>query len=162
VGQSAAGATEGYLTVKTGKTFITDPYERRYFTVRDTKVFYYNDKRSFQLHPAKPINSRPIDLEGYALVAGGAEAPYNIVLVPTDPENDTRTSWKFRCDTISEFNRWVQIFQDALSRCRQRDSTAGSTAGEFAVLTGETPLNINSAVANNASSGRAVANLSNK
>lgn len=114
----------GYLTVKsTSAMRMTDPWERRYFVIRGNLVFYYKDKRAFELDPTKPINSRPIDLEGYTLVAGAVEPPYNVSLVPSDSE-DIRKAWKFRCDTMAEFNNWIDIFAKALK-------ASNANAGDF-------------------------------
>lgn len=103
----------GYLTLKLLNFFGGQPWQRRYFLVRGRLIFYYKDKRSFQLDPTKPINTRPIDMEGYTLIAGAREPPYSIALVPVD-EDDNRKAWKFRCDTLSEFQRWIELFAAAL------------------------------------------------
>jgi hypothetical protein len=103
----------GYLTVKLKKT-LRDPWERRYFILRNKLIYYYKDKRSCELDPNKPLNSRPINLEGYGLVAGAKEPPYAISLVPTS-EDDIRKAWKFRCDTVAEFSNWVEMLQAALA-----------------------------------------------
>ena len=109
----------GYLTVRsTGSMRLGDPWERKYFVIRENLVFYYKDKRSFDLDPSKPINTRPIDLEGYTLVAGSVEPPFAITLVPSDSE-DIRKAWKFRCDTLAEFHNWVDIFAKALKACNK-------------------------------------------
>jgi hypothetical protein len=102
----------GYLTLKVPGTF-GDPWQRRYFMVRGKMVYYYKDKRAFQLDPRKPLNTRPIDLEGYTLIAGAREPPYSIALVPVD-EDDNRKAWKFRCDTLAEFQMWLEIFSAGL------------------------------------------------
>lgn len=103
----------GYLTLKGKKSYGREPWERQYFVVKATLIYYYKDKRSFEMNPSMPINRRPIDLEGYALVAGTVEPPYIISLVPIDPD-DIRKTWKFRCDTLGEFKSWIQIFSEAL------------------------------------------------
>ena len=104
---------ESYLTMKTTGNIIKDPWERRYVLLRGTHIFYYKDKRSFELDPSKPMNRRPIELEGYSLVAGAVEPPYLITLIPTE-QDDIRKSWKFRCDTLNEFNDWIEKFSNAL------------------------------------------------
>ena len=119
-------ATDGYLTLHVKKElgkgkYIKDPFERKYFVVKKTKVFYYQDKRAFEIAPAKPINIRPIDLNGYTLIAGAVEPPYSITLTPLD-EEDGRTAWKFRCDTLSEFHKWVCIFNDAFKLCTDQNT----------------------------------------
>lgn len=108
----------GYLTVKMKQKRFSlgrDPWERRYFVLRHNLIYYYHDKRAFDLDPAKPINTRPIDLEGYRLEtdANNLQAPFLLGLVPIS-EDDVRKSWKFRCDTISEYRNWVEILTEAL------------------------------------------------
>ncbi len=115
-GSAVGPVMEGYLAVKTARRFTTDPWERRYFVLSGANVFFYPDKRAFQLAPADPINRRPIDLEGYTLVAGAVEPPYAISLIPIDAE-DIRKAWKFRCDTLAEFHNWIDIFSKALRLC---------------------------------------------
>ncbi len=111
------GMTFGsYLTLKERGRLGGEKWVRRYFIIKGHHIFYYQDKRSFELNPAKPINKRAIDLEGYTLVAGSTEAPYPISLVPYDSE-DIRKVWKFRCDTSGEFERWLQLFSVALQSC---------------------------------------------
>lgn len=114
-----AGDTEvtgGYLTIRCRGMFGRDPWQRQYFVIRENLIYYYKDKRAFELDPSKPINRRPIDLEGYTLVAGAVEPPYAISLVPIDPD-DIRKAWKFRCDTMTEFKNWVETFSKALQKC---------------------------------------------
>lgn len=110
----------GHLTVKgVKKSFsLSDPWERRYFVVEDNFIYYYKDKKSYELEPQNPINRRPIDLEGYTLVAGAVEPPYAISLVPIDAD-DIRKAWKFRCDTLTEFNNWVDVFTSAIKTYNQ-------------------------------------------
>lgn len=108
----------GYLTVKMKQKHFSlgrDPWERRYFVLRHNLIYYYHDKRAFDLDPAKPINTRPIDLEGYRLEydPNNMQAPYLLTLAPIS-EDDVRKVWKFRCDTISERRNWVEILTDAL------------------------------------------------
>lgn len=103
----------GYMTLKTRKKFSMDPWERRYFVIRGTLIYFYRNQAAFHAAPAEPINHRPIDLEGYGLIAGAEEPPYVISLVPVD-SNDNRKAWKFRCDTITEFHNWISMFAAAL------------------------------------------------
>lgn len=112
----------GYLTMKAHRNYLMkEPWERRFFVIKGTLIYYYKDKRSFQLNPSNPINRRPIDLEGYTFVAGNMEPPYVITLVPIDPD-DIRKTWKFRCDTLGEFNSWVQTFTEAFKLCDNSDA----------------------------------------
>lgn len=133
--EESSAKYSGYLTVKGKKSFsaFSDPWERKYFVVRGNFVHYYRDKRMFELDPQNPINRRPIDLEGYTLVAGAVEPPYAISLVPIDPD-DIRKAWKFRCDTLNEFNNWVEILTDALSLCESEQSIVKVSDGKSEVL----------------------------
>eukprot|EP01039_Chlorochromonas_danica_P004073 gene4072-4454_t len=108
----------GYLTLKVSNVLFGDPWKRRYFVLRGTSIYYYKDKRSFQLEPNKPLNKRPIDMEGYSLLGDPSSPPYQLSLIPID-EEDIRKSWKFRTDTLAEYNQWVDLFGAAL---RQTDS----------------------------------------
>lgn len=117
-GADALRKAGGYLTVKLKQKRFSlgrDPWERRYFVLRNNLIYYYPDKRSFDLDPAKPINTRPIDMEGYRLEANLniTQAPFLLSLVPIS-EDDVRKAWKFRCDTISEFRNWIEILTQAL------------------------------------------------
>ena len=103
----------GYMTLKTRRSFPQDPWVRRYFIIRGSLIYYYKDLQAFKVAASKPINKRPIDLEGYALIAGSSEPPYALTLVPLDP-NDIRKAWRFRCDTLTEFQNWVDIFSAVL------------------------------------------------
>jgi hypothetical protein len=120
----AKGMTFGsYLTVKERGTFGRENWVRRYFIIKGQLIFYYQDKRAFELNPEKPINKRAIDLEGYTLVAGSMNPPYPMSLVPVDPD-DNRKVWRFQCDTETEFDRWIQLFAVALQQCNP-DSQQG-------------------------------------
>jgi hypothetical protein len=111
--QAAAATSGGYLTLKASARFGRDPWKRRYFMVRGISVYYYKDKRAFQSEPAKPINVRPIDLEGYMLIADAREPPYLLSLIPIE-EEDIRKAWKFRTDTLAEYSAWIDLFGAAL------------------------------------------------
>jgi hypothetical protein len=105
-----------YLTLKERGRLGRENWVRRYFIIKGHHIFYYQDKRSFELNPSKPINKRAIDLEGYTLVAGSMNPPYPISLVPYEAD-DIRKVWKFQCDTEAEFERWIQLFSIALQSC---------------------------------------------
>lgn len=98
-------------------------WERRYFIVKGTHIFFYKDQNAYNENPTKPINRRPIDLEGYTLLAGNLEPPYMISLHPGDPD-DVRKAWKFRCDTIAEFESWIGILTNALKLCESEFSSS--------------------------------------
>jgi hypothetical protein len=116
-----------YLTVKDRPSYNSNKEEwlRRYFLVRGHLLFYYKDKRALDLEPSKPINKRAINLEGYTLIAGGSNnPPYPISLVPVDPD-DIRKVWKFRCDTSTEYDRWLKLLANALQSCNIGDNDQG-------------------------------------
>jgi hypothetical protein len=122
-GAEALRKAGGYLTVKLKQRRFSmgrDPWERRYFVLRNHVLYYYSDKRSFDLDPAKPINTRPIDLEGYRLEANAntTQAPFLLSLVPIS-EDDVRKAWKFRCDTVSEFRGWIEILSVAVKDAQE-------------------------------------------
>lgn len=124
----------GYLTLKVKKPRRlssvvvggqAEPWERRYFLLRQHLVYYYENKRAFDEQPGKPLNTRPIDLEGYRLdVENNPNPPYYLSLVPTS-EDDVRKAWKFRCDTINEYRNWIDQFAAAL-RIAQQHTGSGS------------------------------------
>jgi hypothetical protein len=58
-------------------------------------------------------------LEGYSLVTGPPEPPYALSLVPE--ADDIRKAWKFRCDTLSEFEKWAEVFGRALKACNKEE-----------------------------------------
>eukprot|EP00981_Chlorochromonas_danica_P010728 scaffold3349_cov165-Ochromonas_danica.AAC.6 len=118
----------GYLTMKTKAAtgFLRgDPWERRYFIIKKTLVYYYKDKRSFELNPSRPLNQRPIDLEGYGLEVGAEEPPYLLSLVPTS-EDDIRKIWSFRTDTLAEFRSWKDIFTKAIEAANRSQGATSS------------------------------------
>jgi hypothetical protein len=116
---------EGYISLKQPRRNAcrrffgcrsTATWVRRFFVIRGKLIFYYADRRSYQIDPQKPLNTRPIDLEGYTLVAGAREPPYLISLIPLDPEDD-RKEWRLRCDTLAEFQQWIERFVKILRSC---------------------------------------------
>ncbi len=110
----------GHLTLKGAKRGfgLSDPWERKYFVVEGNFIYYYKDKKAYELEPQNPINRRPIDLEGFTLVAGAVEPPYSISLVPIDAD-DIRKAWRFRCDTLTEFNKWIEVLTSAIKTYNQ-------------------------------------------
>lgn len=106
-----------YLTIKTKRKIHPQKWKRYYVVIRKTLIYYYKDKYAYDLDETMSINRRPINLEGYTLVVGSSSPPFSISLVPSDP-NDVRKVWQFRCDTIAEFNEWVNRFLEALKLCR--------------------------------------------
>ncbi|KAJ1411624.1 hypothetical protein B484DRAFT_402570 [Ochromonadaceae sp. CCMP2298] len=112
-GEAGEGGVCGYLSVKMRRSPLQHAnWRRRYFVLKDFLLYYYEDRPAF-LGDSPPIHSRPIELEGYSLVAGALHAPYHITLVPID-EADVRKSWKFRCDTLAEFQAWIGVFAAAI------------------------------------------------
>jgi hypothetical protein len=113
----------GYLTVHimtTSRTksvsspvpfYSQDRYEwkRYYFIIRESPavLFYYENEKAFYKDPTKPVNSRPIDLHGYVLAPGTAEAPFAFALQPFS-STDIRKTWKFRCDHAQSQSYWIE------------------------------------------------------
>lgn len=126
---------EGYLTVREAARGLSlrDPWARRYFVLKGRQVFIYLTRAAFQERPDQPVNLRPIHLDGYSLVAGSKSPPYAINLIPSDSE-DIREAWNFRCDTISEYESWVERFTNALKLCNTEDMVVikgSSVQGSF-------------------------------
>jgi hypothetical protein len=89
---------------------------RYYFVLQDHYLYYYPDRRSYELNPSKPLNVRPIDLEGYKLVINSSEPPiFSFSIIPLSPE-DIRKTWKFRCDTLDELNVWIELLEKAIPK----------------------------------------------
>ncbi len=126
---------EGYLALKSFSDVSLDPWARRYFLLRGKNLFYYTSKAAFAQHPELPINSRPIDLEGYMLLAGAVEPPYAISLIPANPSEDIRRVWKFRCDTLAEFHSWIDRFSIALKLCNSGHGGSNHSLNELVKLT---------------------------
>ncbi|RYH29070.1 hypothetical protein EON65_09760 [archaeon] len=129
-----SSATKGaYLALKVQGMFGRDPWKRRYFVLRGSLVYYYKDKRAFQLEPSKPINQRAIDLEGYQLLADCQAPPFLLSLLPVE-EDDIRKVWRFRTDTQAEYVSWTQLFAQALAL-----TEAGCRLGSGIVVTQSEP-----------------------
>lgn len=111
----------GYLSIKTSNlkksTYFgkKDPWERKYLVVYKNSLFYYDSKQTFLSNPSDHINRRPIELEGYSIIAGGNKAPYVIGLIPIDPEDD-RKAWQFRADTYNELLFWIELLEKNLEK----------------------------------------------
>jgi hypothetical protein len=104
----------GMLTMRSRNRIGRSVWRRRFVVVKSTYIYFYRSRRDFTLNPQKPMNQRPIDLEGYTLIGGAASPPYLVTFAPID-ENDVRKVWKFRCDTMAEFNRWIELFVVAIA-----------------------------------------------
>ena len=57
-----------------------------------------------------PLISSP-HLQGYTLFAGTATSPYLITLTPQQSLGQKKI-WRFRCDTLKEFELWLQILSE--------------------------------------------------
>jgi hypothetical protein len=80
---------------------------RYYFILKGTYLYYYETQRAFELNPSKPVNTRPIDLEGYDLNQNAAPPAYEFSIIPNSTL-DIRKTWKFRCDTVHEYDKWIE------------------------------------------------------
>eukprot|EP01038_Epipyxis_sp_PR26KG_P012148 gene12148-16265_t len=124
----------GYLTMLIKKSKFSEVWERKYFVLLGYNIFYYKDKRAYESNPGSPINKRPIELDGYSLVAGAIEPPFLISLIPMDAE-DIRKAWKFRCDTPGEFDSWIDIFSNALKLLQS--NTQSIDRDDLVVISGD-------------------------
>ena len=75
----AAGA---YLSLNVDEA--RNRWQRFYFAIRDSKMMYYKDKKTFDDDPKQALNQRPVELTGYRLLAGSDKAPYLITLFPPE------------------------------------------------------------------------------
>jgi hypothetical protein len=80
---------------------------RYYFILKGTYLYYYESQRAFELNPSKPLNTRPIDLEGYELSQNSSPPAYEFSIIP-NTTLDIRKTWKFRCDTVHEYDKWIE------------------------------------------------------
>jgi hypothetical protein len=109
----------GYLTVKVAATrraslgINREKWIRYYFVLRGSNLYYYEDRRQFEQNASKPINTRPIDLEGYSLIPEDPVAPFPFSIIPSSSE-DIRKTWKFRCDTLSEYEFWIALLKKVI------------------------------------------------
>jgi hypothetical protein len=124
----------GYLTIKTTNpkrssftpsSFNREKWIRYYFVLRGHNLFYYEDRKSFERNASKPINARPIDLNGYNLIVESIEQqlpPFTFSLVPLSSE-DIRKTWKFRCDTVNEVEAWTKLLKNALMTTEENNNS---------------------------------------
>ena len=91
-------------------------------------MFYYKVRHDFLENPNAPINMRPIDLEGYTIVARTTSTPHLITLTPAS-EEDNRKVWEFRCDTVTEFERWMTIISAAFRYVNKTDNFVSVNPG---------------------------------
>lgn len=101
--------------------FSSDQWQRRYFVIKGSVMFYYHNKQAFQDKPGQPINKRGIDLEGYTVKhnvqdSSTAVSTYLFQLVIEDFE-DNRRDWQFRADTQDEYGRWISLLTNAIKDC---------------------------------------------
>jgi len=69
-----------YLTLKVDDR--KEKWQRHFFVVHGACMSYFRDRNSHQNQPTQPLNSRPIELHEFSVVAGAAEPPYLITLLP--------------------------------------------------------------------------------
>ena len=112
---------EGYLTlqVKDNSWFGSNNWERKYFVLIDTALWYYSDKYAYEKASNKPCIFRPIQVPYYLCNynANSYKPPYEFELHPNDAmiigNSGDRLSykrWSFRCDTIEELKNWIEVF----------------------------------------------------
>jgi hypothetical protein len=88
-----------------------------YFILRDSYLYYYENESAFKTNPSQPINSRPIDLEGYQLVQVQTTPlpPFPFSIKPIE-KDDIRKTWQFRCENIDSYQYWTEKISDTLSK----------------------------------------------
>ena len=86
---------------------FTRKWRRRYFVLYNKLLYVYKNKYLFESNPSKPLLSRPIDIEGYLIEIISQDPPFQINLVPKDPD-DFRDILEFQFDTNTEFETWIQ------------------------------------------------------
>lgn len=112
---------EGYVAVKReGASFLAmgssgGGWERYYCVLSDRHLWWYRDKRAFDMEPDHPAKSRPLDLEYYTPVpahtTGGSARQLRIKL-RSKTSNDIK-EWKLQLDTQEEYNQWMEHLSKA-------------------------------------------------
>ena len=111
---------EGYLIlqVKSNSWFDSNNWERKYFVLIDTSLWYYTDKYSYERASNKPLIFRPIQLPYYVCNynANSYKPPFEFELQPNDAmivgnagDQLSYKKWSFRCDTIEELKLWIEV-----------------------------------------------------
>jgi hypothetical protein len=131
---------EGYISLRTversGSNSSSSKWKRRYVLLHGTKLYIYKSQKAFEMKPAFPIRARPLDITGYAAGAISVEPPYQLILVPADP-NDNRDIWEMRFDTVSEVESWSRVFDKILVKTSviQNNQGLNSSASAFSAVT---------------------------
>jgi hypothetical protein len=130
---AAAGPVRGLPTIQRGcegclLVYIKNPNKsvfnpskhiwiKYYFILRDSYLYYYENESAFKTNPSQPINSRPIDLEGYQLVQVQTTPlpPFPFSIKPIE-KDDIRKTWQFRCENIDGYQYWTEKISDTLSK----------------------------------------------
>lgn len=89
-------------------------WKKYYFVLKRSYLFYYPDEKSYETDPAKTINARPIDLEGYKIVLGQINSTFEFSLIPID-STDIRKPWKFQCESLKVYKYWVENIQQVIN-----------------------------------------------
>jgi len=82
-------------------------------SLRQSQLYYYADKKSFEERPDNHLNRRPTSLEGMSLQVLTQEPPFELILQPIDLE-DERKAITFRCDTVGEVTPWIEHIQQGI------------------------------------------------
>ncbi len=107
----------GYISMKVVNALHQEKWERRYIYIVKSLIFYYSDRKTFEMKPEKTLKRRPTDLESYTLDMvenpGDSNAVYVLRLTPLDAEDDRKVI-EFQCDTVKETQQWIDAFVTAI------------------------------------------------
>lgn len=109
---------EGYMSKESNTKNIlsSDSWNRRFFVLKESELYYYKSREDFESDPSKSIKNRPISVVGYQVRSlSNGHPPYIFELRP-DREGDDRRVWKLMCDTLDEMNLWINAFNEAISQ----------------------------------------------
>jgi len=98
-----------YLTLKVDDK--RERWQRHYFVLSGSSLSFFKDRLSQQTQPSEPLNRRPILLREYRLLT---EPPFLITLLPLNSVGEEKAAWRFRCDTRSELEEWMQRLSGAM------------------------------------------------
>jgi hypothetical protein len=121
-------SAEGYLRVKISTPATLSMFNKSqivwknyYFILQGASIFYYANENAFRKNPSKPINARPIDLEGYAIKSGSPTPPFAFQLQPVEVD-DIRKTWHFETENANTFKYWTDKIGNMIDRINRKMS----------------------------------------